>query len=300
VDLPCYPLCVQVFDSNGGFRRSLGGGQSLKMCNVAARGDTLFPLSARPSLEERSRYDGKLMTVGVQFTAKVSGVLSGVRYIKPTGDRLGHRVVVYDEGLSIVYEQLLIADSCQAGDWVSLSFDSGVRLNAGQTYMLALSGFESYSATSAGFTPARDQSGGGGGIELDANRAGAYLSNGQWSFSHTNYWIDVEFFAASAYSPDLNSPLPFVFPYAGAFGLDGSFYVGQGLPEPMAGAGCDTWPPADYSTIFSPGDTAAIRELNDGELLAMGVQFSTNTQGTITGVRFYKVRTTTLCHRTLT
>lgn len=76
--------------------------------------------------------------------------------------------------------------------------------------------------------------------------------------------VDIEFKEASTYSaPAAYTGPEFKKPYAGAFGGDGNFYVGSGVPEKSVNSQCGTWPPAGYSTIFKRSEGPVARDQSD-------------------------------------
>lgn len=263
--------------STGAYLTTLGHRRSLSQCNLAPRGESLMPLSTKPSLPAELAMDGFLHVAGVQFSVRTAGYVTGIRYVEPGEDERPHAAKIWDSSGRLLYQQQLKMDSCGSGEWVNVTFDSPVYLPVATGYVASIDNLYGWAATPSGF---RSASSTGGSLSLDISTAGRFaralgLTAGMpGPAGSTNYWIDVDF------TPGSSAPVPvpgpsFLSPYAGAFGGDGNFYVGLGQPEPSANSTCGTWPGSGYQTLFTSNEVPVSRDSGDGLPYAVAVRFTT-------------------------
>lgn len=291
---PFLSACLQVFDASGTYQRALGAVRSQQQCNMSpgGGGETLFPLSARPSFKERSSFTGRIHVAGVAFTTRTAGYVTGIRYIEPGGDLRTHTAKIWDSSRTLLYNQTVNIDGCATGDWVNVTFDRPVYLSTGSTYVASIDNLYAYAATPNGFGSART----GGSIYVSGSSAGRHalatsLTSGYPSdpASATNYWVDVDFYSEANYRAAPKADAQFQFPYAGAFGGDGRLYVGSGAVQPSVNSKCGQWPSdPDVSTIFTPSEGPQALDLSEAVAYSVGVRFKVAVSGLITHFRFFK------------
>lgn len=95
VGLLLWCLVVQVYSGCGEWRGTLGSSlpASISVCGGTATGETIFKPTDKPAtFDEISQLNWDGVTVGLRFTVKTSGLITAVRFIKPSGDVEQHGI----------------------------------------------------------------------------------------------------------------------------------------------------------------------------------------------------------------
>jgi hypothetical protein len=169
---------------------------------------SLFGAFTTPAVE--SHTDAQAVTLGVKFTAKISGTITGIRFYKGTQNTGAHTGALWTIG-----GQLLATASFSnetASGWQQVTFSTPVTIAPNTTYVA------SYHTTSGRYSITRpyfttEQTNG----ELTALADGAQGGNGVYTygaslafptstFQATNYWVDVTFVPASSLWPSTTTP----------------------------------------------------------------------------------------------
>ena len=201
--------------------------------------------------------------LGVKFTAGVDGTITGIRFYKGptnTGTHVGN---LWSSTGTLLATATFTAET--ASGWQQVNFATPVSIMANATYVASYhtnAGNPSYNSayfTSAGVDRAplhTPSAGAAGGNGVYIYGASAFPTQ---SYNANNYWVDVVFSEGASGSSDSTGPT----------------------------CPCSIW---NGSTV--PANANA----NDPNPQELGVKFTTDTDGTITGVRFYKGPTNTGTH----
>lgn len=193
--------------------------------------------------------DANPIEVGVKFRADSNGFISGVKFYKSSANVGAHTGSLWTNTGALLATGTFANET--ASGWQTLMFASPVPITANTTYVA------SYHTPSG------------------------------------NYSVDFGYFSSKGVD---NPPL-----HALQQGVDGNnsvYAYGNGGVFPVSGLGWNYWvdvvytggaapPPASVS-LFSPASTPAIISSGDANPIEVGVQFRSDVDGAITGVKFYK------------
>jgi hypothetical protein len=224
--------------------------------------------------------DNSAVELGVKFTSDVPGQITGLKFYKGTtntGTHIGH---LWTSTGTLLATATFSGET--ASGWQQVTFGTPVTIAAGTTYIASYyAPVGQYAADSNYFAtafdnaplhaPATGTSGGNGVYAYGA--VGLFPSN---TFNATNYWIDVLFQAGAAPTPTAPPATPT--PTAGP----------SATPTPT--------PVTTTSTIWASSVVPANPQENDPSAVSLGVKFTSDVAGQITGIRFYKASGNTGVH----
>jgi hypothetical protein len=264
-----YTATVQANDTSG----NSGTGTWTFTTDVDSSVSRLFAVNAVPT--NTSENDSGAVELGVKFTPAVDGTVLGVRFYQGTGNTGTQRGSLWSSSGT----QLATVNftSTSGTGWQTALFSSPVSVTGGTTYTasyFAPNGH--YSADSNYFSSTYTNTGGNLSAPSSSNGVYKYGSAGGFptsSFQSTNYWVD-PLFKPSAASP---SPSP------------------SGSPSPTPSP-TPTDPPSGTATLFASTATPTSASWNDPGAVEVGVKFTSDVNGSVTGVRFYKGTSNTGTH----
>ncbi|WP_184695814.1 DUF4082 domain-containing protein [Rhizobium leguminosarum] len=156
--------------------------------NPGPAGETLFTSSEGPA--GASFNDGQSMELGMKFVASSSGMITGIRYYKASGDTGPHTGSLWTADGTLV-ATVTFANSGLVNGWQTATFANAVHIAAGTTYVASYSTTGSYVATANYFTSAHTN----GSLTALAGSNGVYTVGGSAfptsSYQSSNYWVDV-------------------------------------------------------------------------------------------------------------
>ena len=218
---------------------------------------TIWESDATPAIP--SANDPSSVELGVKFQVTTSGWIYGVRFYKGPGNTGTHTGSLWTDTGTLLAHGTFTNET--ASGWQTLEFPTAVPVSAGQTYV-----------------------------------ASYYAPNG-------NYAADSGYFASSAFS---NAPLLAL--QNGTDGGNGVYaYGGDQFPTSSYGSS-NYWVDPIFSTstppnapscpcsIWSASATPSAASASDTTAVNLGVQFTPEENGWITGVRFYKGSSNTGTH----
>ncbi|WP_064823924.1 DUF4082 domain-containing protein [Rhizobium phaseoli] len=155
--------------------------------NPGPTGETLFTSSEGPA--GGSFNDGQPMELGMKFVASSSGLITGIRYYKASGDTGPHTGSLWTADGTLV-ATVSFADSGSVNGWQTATFANAVHIAAGTTYVASYSTTGSYVATANYFTTAHSN----GSLTALAGSNGVFADGSGFptsSYQSSNYWVDV-------------------------------------------------------------------------------------------------------------
>jgi hypothetical protein len=224
----------------------------------AATTESIWPATATPTTPDFTG-DSASVELGVKFKANVAGTATGVRFYKGTGNTGTHIGHLWSASGGPALASATFTSETTSG-WQSVNFTNPVQLTVGATYVVSYLAPAGNYAVDAGADPGNLSSAVTNATgSLTALASGASGGNGVFT-----------------YTTDPNGAFP-----SGSFNnsnywVDVLFNPG-GTPPPPSGSHI-------YSSSYTPAQSAA----NDSASVSLGVQFQTQTNGYISGVRFYK------------
>ncbi|MEV6985327.1 DUF4082 domain-containing protein [Sphaerisporangium sp. NPDC051017] len=222
----------------------------------------LFAATAAPTVASVNEPDP--LEIGVKFTADQPGLITGVRFYKGPGNTGTHIGNLWTTAGQNLATGTFTGET--ASGWQTLTFTAPVQVSPGTTYVASY------------FAPA-----------------------GHYSF-------DDNFFAAATDSPPLHAPATAdvyggngvygygtasTFPsgsyHGGNYWVDVDFVPNQGAPDPAL-------PTVSTTSLFGVAATPGTAASTDPDPVELGVKFTADQPGFITGVRFYKGQGNTGTH----
>ncbi|MFC7533532.1 DUF4082 domain-containing protein [Actinoplanes sp. GCM10030250] len=216
---------------------------------------TLFPDDATPAVAADS--DTSAIELGVKFTPTKNGKVVGVRFYQGPGNGGTHTGTLWSPTGGVMARATFSGET--GSGWQDVRFDSAITVTAGTTYTVSYHAPQGrYSATPGFFNSLWTR----GPLTTPATTANGVYRYGAnaWptaSYGATNYWVDPLFVADAGSGPD---PDP--------------------EPTPTAGAGT--------VGIFAPDATPDHANWDDTDSIEVGVKFTSDVAGKVTGMRFYK------------
>jgi hypothetical protein len=179
-----------------------------------------------------------------------------------------------------------------ASGWQQVSFGTPVPITVNTTYVASYhttvgqyavnpSYFTSSGVTNGPLTALSSPASGGNGVYVYA-ASSTFPTN---SYLASNYWVDVAFSTSGGGATATPTPTSTVTPTP----------TRTSTPSPT-GTATPTPTPCSCSTIWSSSTTPTTADQNDNNAVELGVKFTSNTSGSITGIRFYKGPTNTGTH----
>ncbi|RUM22864.1 DUF4082 domain-containing protein [Rhizobium phaseoli] len=150
-------------------------------------GETLFKSSEGPS--GASYNEGQSLELGMRFSASSSGMVTGVRFYKASGDTGPHTGSLWTSDGRLV-ATVTFADSGSLSGWQTATFSNPVHILAGTTYVASYHTTGSYVATANYFTTAHSN----GSLTALAGSNGVFADGSGFptsSYQSSNYWVDV-------------------------------------------------------------------------------------------------------------
>jgi Domain of unknown function (DUF4082) len=195
--------------------------------------------------------DSAAVTLGLQFSSDVAGSITGVRFYKGSSNSGPHVATLWSSTGSKLAEVTVSGET--ASGWQQATFSTPVSILANTTYVV------SYLAPN-----------------------GNYAYNGSYSWSGLN-----------ATPLHVASSSPGVYAYgSGSSFPQGTNNGGNYWVDPVFIANSTTQPPPVTSTSSSFWTTAAVPSTpdfaGDSSAVTLGLKFTSDIAGSVTGVRFYK------------
>ena len=216
----------------------------------------LFADGAVPA--EPSANDTGGVELGVKFSSSTDGQVVGVRFYQGPGNTGTHTGSLWSSTGTLL-ARLTFTNGTAVG-WQSARFSTPVTITAGTRYVVSYYAPNGHYAANSGFFGSTyvnaplTVAGGSNGVYA-YGAAPAFPSN---SYGSTNYWVEPMVLAS-----------------------------GGGTPTPTTSpAPAPTGPPG--VNIFTSAESPSYANWNDSDALEVGVRFSSEVNGQITGVRFYK------------
>ena len=224
----------------------------------------LFDNGAVPA--KAAENDSGAVEVGVKFSSSVAGQVVGVRFFQGPGNTGTHTGSLWTTtGTRLA--QVTFASGTATG-WQTARFSAPVTITAGTTYVVSYFAPNGhYAANGAFFNTAYSHAplsapGGANGVY----HYGSTSTFPADDYNSTNYWVEPMVIATDGGSttpPPSPTPTPTPTP----------------SPTPTGPAGVN---------IFTASETPTNANWNDNSAIELGVRFSSDVNGTIAGVRFYK------------
>ncbi|WBB69600.1 DUF4082 domain-containing protein [Micromonospora sp. WMMD812] len=221
---------------------------------------TMFARDAVPQTPADG--DPSAVELGVKFVPAADGKVIGVRFYQGPGNTGTHTGSLWSADGTLL-ARATFADESGSG-WQSVRFDQPIAVRAGTTYVASYFAPNGHYASTPNFFSTLWTNGSLSAPPSTDN--GVYRYGGQGfptaSYHSTNYWVD------PLYVPDVPpSPTPTPPPTGGP----------TPTPPPLG-------PPA---TLFGDA-TPEHANWNDPNSIEVGVRFTSDVAGVVTGVRFYK------------
>jgi hypothetical protein len=210
----------------------------------------LFETDALP--DDPSVNDSSAVSLGVKFTPTTSGQIIGLRFYKGAGNTGTHTGTLWTTN-GLLMRKVTFTDETATG-WQTATFDTPVTVTSGTTYVLSYFAPNGhYAATNSYF----DQPWAHGSMTAPTSGNGVYGYGHDTfptsTYGDTNYWVDPIF--------DSTPPPP----------------PGPAEPEPDGAV-----------SIFSKNDVPVNVNWNDPGPIELGVTFTAEVDGRVSGLRFYK------------
>ncbi|ARM92101.1 oxidoreductase domain-containing protein (plasmid) [Rhizobium sp. CIAT894] len=150
-------------------------------------GETLFKSSEGPT--GASFNEGQSLELGMRFSASSSGMVTGIRFYKASGDTAVHTGSLWTADGTLV-ATVTFAGSGSLSGWQTATFSNPVHILAGTTYVASYHTTGSYVATAGYFTSAHTN----GSLTALAGSNGVFADGSGFpttSYQSSNYWVDV-------------------------------------------------------------------------------------------------------------
>jgi methionine-rich copper-binding protein CopC len=218
---------------------------------------TIFESDATPATP--SVNDSSSVEVGVKFQVTTSGWIYGVRFYKGSGNTGTHTGSLWtDTGILLAHGTFTNETS---SGWQTLEFPTAVPVNPGQTYVASYYAPNGdYASTNSTFANSPYSN-----APLVALQNGTDGGNGVYSYGGDQ-------FPTSTYNST-------------NYWVDPIFYTST--PPNAPSCPCSIWSSSATPSVASVSDTSAVN---------VGVQFTPEESGYITGIRFYKGSANTGTH----
>jgi hypothetical protein len=216
--------------------------------------------------------DPSAIELGVKFQPDRNGFITGVRYYKSSSNTGTHVGNLWSSTGTLLASATFTGES--GSGWQQVNFSSPVAVTANTTYVASYhtnTGFyaadQNSFATNIGNPPVRAlASAGNGGNGVYIYGSGSAFPTNSWN--STNYWVDVVF-NTTAQLPTA-TPTPTAAPTS----------------TPMT-CPCTVFPSNSVPSVVANPDTSAVE---------LGMKFTPDVNGHVTGARFYKSSTNTGTH----
>ncbi|MBY5361523.1 DUF4082 domain-containing protein [Rhizobium leguminosarum] len=155
--------------------------------NQGPAGETLFTSSEGPT--GASFNEGQSLELGMRFSASSSGMVTGIRFYKASGDTGSHTGSLWTADGTLV-ATVTFAGSGSVSGWQTATFSNPVHILAGTTYVASYHTTGSYVATANYFTTAHSN----GSLTALTGSNGVFADGSGFptsSYQSSNYWVDV-------------------------------------------------------------------------------------------------------------
>ena len=218
---------------------------------------TIWESDAVPAVA--SANDTRPVELGVKFQANTTGWISGVRFYKGAANTGTHTGSLWSDSGKLLARGTFTNET--ASGWQTLEFPTALMINAGQTYVASYYAPNGGYAVSSGYFSASGYS----NSPLNALQDGTDGGNGLYSY-------DSDTFPANSFS-------------SSNYWVDPIFSVSP--PSNAPTCPCSIWPSSAQPSVAS---------VSDASPLNLGIKFTTEDNGWITGIRFYKGASNTGTH----
>ncbi|MFD1373793.1 DUF4082 domain-containing protein [Actinoplanes sichuanensis] len=224
---------------------------------------TLFADDATPQIAADS--DNSAIELGVKFIPAKDGKVLGVRFWQGPGNGGTHTGTLWSPTGGVMARATFSGET--GSGWQSVRFDSSVAVTAGTTYTVSYYAPNGHYSATPGFFSSLWTRGPLSTPATTANGVYRYGTNGYptSSYGSTNYWVDALFVADTTGDPDPD-------------------------PDPDPSPSPTPTTPPDGSTvgIFTADATPDHANWDDNDSITVGVKFTSDVAGKVTGMRFYK------------
>jgi Domain of unknown function (DUF4082)/Bacterial Ig-like domain/Bacterial Ig domain len=218
---------------------------------------TIWESDAVPANPSAS--DTRPVELGTKFQTNTTGWISGIRFYKGAGNTGTHTGSLWTESGTLLARGTFTNET--SSGWQTLEFPTAIQVTAGQTYVA------SYYAPSGGYAVSNGyfSASGVNNSPLNAPQDGVDGGNGLYGY-------DSDQFPANSFG-------------SSNYWVDPIFWIS---PPPNAPAcPCSIWPSSAQPSVASASDTSPLN---------LGVKFTAEDNGWITGIRFYKGASNTGTH----
>lgn len=241
--------------------------------------------------------DPYAVELGVKFTSDVNGVIRGIRFYKGAANTGTHTGSLWSSGGQRLATAPFAGET--ASGWQQVNFASPVAISAGTVYVASYHtdvGYyagDNYYFTAAGVDrpplhALRNGTSGGNGVY--AYGPGVFPAN---SSRASNYWVDVVFSASQPAPPTLTMTPAVAVTRTTTRTMTRT--ATRTVPPPAVGTSTPSptptptsIPPTAALTIWPPGAVPANAAIADASAVELGVKFTSDVNGVIRGIRFYK------------
>ena len=221
------------------------------------QGSSIWSSSASP--QNANENDNQPVEVGVRFSSDVDGYVTGLKFYKGSGNTGTHVGHLWDSAGNLLATATFTGET--ATGWQQVNFSTPVAITAGTTYVASYLAPNGHYADDQNYFTSQYNS---GSLHVPAN-GGVYAYGGTGSFptqvwNASNYWVDVVFSTQSQNATPTTA---------------------------AAGPNATIWANTSVPTVASEYDSSSVQ---------VGVKFSSDVNGYITGLRFYKASANTGTH----
>jgi hypothetical protein len=223
--------------------------------------------------------------LGVKFSSDRAGSITGLRFYKGTGNTGTHVGSLWSSTGTLLGQATFTNET--ASGWQQVSFSSPVTITANTTFVASYHAPGGQYAVDANYfalngvdnaplhAPSTGSSGGNGLYAYGFSSV--FPSN---TYNGSNYWVDVVFSASSSGTPT---------PTATSTSTSIPTVTSTSTPTPLPGTPTATPTPSGCPcTIWPSSATPGNASVNDDNAVELGVKFQADTNGYISGLRFYK------------
>jgi methionine-rich copper-binding protein CopC len=206
-----------------------------------------------------SSNDPNSVELGVKFQTSTNGWIYGIRFYKGPGNTGTHTGSLWTDSGTLLAHGTFTSET--ASGWQTLEFPTAVPVVAAQTYVASYYAPSGNYAVSAGYFSTSDFS----NSPLDALKDGTDGGNGLFSYGGDQ-------FPTNSYN-------------SSNYWVDPIFWTSTPPNAPQCP--CSIWPSSAQPSLASSSDTSPVN---------LGVKFTSDQNGYIAGIRFYKGQSNTGTH----